>query len=66
MTTMSLPNCTCALSEDREIPAEWLVEYFDDDGADYITVVYSQGALRNGSELSRQHVAWKETAGHST
>jgi hypothetical protein len=29
-------------------------------------VVYSQATRRNGSELSRQHVAWKETAGHST
>ena len=25
-----------ALSEDGEIPGEWLVEYFDDDGADTI------------------------------
>jgi hypothetical protein len=27
-----------ALAEDLEIPGEWLVEYFDDDGADYVTI----------------------------
>ena len=33
-----------ALSEDREIPGEWRVEYFDDDGADYITIFTGQEA----------------------
>jgi hypothetical protein len=33
-----------ALSEDRAIPGEWLVEYFDDDGADYVTIFTDQEA----------------------
>jgi hypothetical protein len=33
-----------ALSEDRAIPGEWLVEYFDDDGADYVTIFTGQEA----------------------
>jgi hypothetical protein len=33
-----------ALSEDREIPGEWLVEYFDDDGADYVTIFTGEEA----------------------
>jgi hypothetical protein len=32
-----------ALFEDREIPGEWLVEYFDDDG-DYVTIFTGQEA----------------------
>jgi hypothetical protein len=27
-----------ALTEDLEIPGEWLVEYSDDDGAHYLTI----------------------------
>jgi hypothetical protein len=38
----------------------------EERGASRMRVVYSHGTRRNGSELSRQHVAWKETAGHAT
>ena len=33
-----------ALAEDLVIPGEWLVEYFDDDGADYVTIFTGQEA----------------------
>jgi hypothetical protein len=33
-----------ALSEDQAIPGEWLVEYFDDDGGDYVTIFSGQEA----------------------
>jgi len=38
-----------ALSEDREIPGEWLVGYFDDDGADYVTIFTVAGRARQGN-----------------
>ena len=40
-----------ALSEDREIPGEWLVEYFDDDGAD--TIFTGQEAGRGPACVGR-------------
>ncbi len=33
-----------ALAEVLVIPGEWLVEYFDDDGADYVTIFTGQEA----------------------
>ena len=33
-----------ALTEDLVIPGEWLVEYSDDDGADYLTSFAGQEA----------------------
>jgi hypothetical protein len=59
-----------ALSEDRAIPGEWLVEYFDDDGADYVTIFTGQEAearardyrdalKRGGSERALRMPRWR-------
>ena len=48
-----------ALSEDREIPGEWLVEYFDDDGADYVTIFTGQEG-RLGTRIADARVGRSE------
>ena len=39
-----------ALTEDLVIPGEWLVEYSDDDGADYLTSFAGQEAEARARE----------------
>jgi hypothetical protein len=38
------PARDLALVEDEVIPGEWRVEYFDDDGDDYVTIFVGQEA----------------------